>query len=132
MSGNGGPLSVAKNSVVKFLANQNIPRQSIQLLRQYEYEVYSISESALGVSDIKVIEIAQKSNLIILTFDKDYGDIIFKKGNPNPPAVIFFRDKGLNPMFAGKILLSIIAAGIIEFQNHFTVVEKDSIRQRKY
>jgi len=70
--------------------------------------------------------------LIILTFDSDYGELIFKYAKENPPAVVFFRNKVNQPDFAATALISLIEhSGIILF-NAFTVVETNNIRQRFY
>ena len=70
--------------------------------------------------------------MIILSFDSDYGELIFKYAKENPTAVVFFRNKGNQPDFAATALISLIEhSGIILF-NSFTVVETNNIRQRFY
>lgn len=115
-----------------FLANENFPRPSILLLRAKGYIVESIQEKYQGISDEKVLQIAQESKLIILTFDKDYGELIFRYASSNPPSVIFFREKGGNPLYAGQILLTLLIESELSFSNSFTVIEDKSIRQRFY
>ena len=117
---------------MKFLANQNFPRPSIIAIRERGYEVVSVSEKYPGITDESIISIASQHDLIILTFDKDYGEIIFKYSKVNPPAVVFFREKGDSPQFAGQTLLSILHSSSIRIVNCFTVIEKDRIRQRQY
>jgi predicted nuclease of predicted toxin-antitoxin system len=85
-----------------FLANENFPRPSTQLLRANGFSVKSIQEECSGISDEAVIEMAVASNLIILTFDSDYGELIFKYAKTNPPSVVFFREKGQHPEFAAS------------------------------
>ena len=101
-------------------------------LRENGVEVHSIQEEFAGIDDEKVIEMASSKKLIILTFDSDYGEIIFKHKNINPPPVIFFRDKGNNPLFAGEILLKILSDSSISLADSFIVVEAENIRQRFY
>ena len=117
---------------MRFLANENFPFPSIRFLRQAGYHISSVSEQFSGISDYEVIEKAKVDNSIILTFDKDYGEIIFKHGQENPPAVIFFRFKGENPVKAGQLLIALIENKKIKLENKFTVIEKESIRQRTY
>jgi predicted nuclease of predicted toxin-antitoxin system len=100
-----------------FLANENFPRPSTILLRENGYIVKSIQEDYSGIDDVAVIKMAQEQNLIILTFDRDYGELIFKYAKDNPPSVVFFRAKGSQKIFL---------AGA------FTVIESDNIRQRFY
>lgn len=76
-----------------FLANENFPRPSTIILRENGFSVKSIQEDSPGISDDEIIKIALNSNLIILTFDRDYGELIFRYSKDNPPAVIFFRER---------------------------------------
>ena len=117
---------------MRFLANENFPFPSLQLLRKAGFEIISISESFPGISDPEVIEKAISYNAIILTFDKDYGELIYKYKRQAPPAVVFFRFKGEQPDAAGKILLDIMKIKEFVLENNFTVIERDSLRQRKY
>jgi|SRR5580704_1623136 predicted nuclease of predicted toxin-antitoxin system len=117
---------------MRFLANENFPFPSITFLRQAGYNISSVAEQYPGISDYEVIEKAKAENSIILTFDKDYGEIIFKHGQENPPAVIFFRFKGENPETAGKLLIDLIKNKTFKLENKFTVIEKESVRQRSY
>ena len=117
---------------MKFLANENFPFPSITFLRQAGYSISSVAEQYPGISDHEVIDKAKVDNSIILTFDKDYGEIIFKHGQENPPAVIFFRFKGENPEMAGRLLINLIENKRLQLENKFTVIEKESVRQRTY
>ena len=61
-----------------FLANENFPKPSIKLLRDSGLVITSIQEKCPGISDAEVLEMAVESDLIILTFDRDYGELIFR------------------------------------------------------
>jgi predicted nuclease of predicted toxin-antitoxin system len=124
--------SATKISLMKFLANENFPMPSTRLLRESGVAVKSILEECPGISDKQVIEMAQKDNLIILTFDKDYGELIFRYGYQKPPAVVFFRFKGNAPDYAGNLLKALLKEKVIKLANTFTVIEENNIRQRQY
>lgn len=115
-----------------FLANENFPRPSTIILREKGYHIISIQEKARGISDEEVIKMALDANLIILTFDRDYGELIFKYAKDNPPAVVFFREKGNTPEFAGSSLVSILSNKEISLSEAFTVIEVNNVRQRFY
>jgi predicted nuclease of predicted toxin-antitoxin system len=118
--------------MMKFLANENFPFPSIKILRKNAIDVYSIAENNPGIDDKEVIEIALEKSLTILTFDRDYGELIFKYAISTPPAVIYFRNKGQEPEFAANILINILSENTIQIDACFTVVDHDNIRQRKY
>jgi predicted nuclease of predicted toxin-antitoxin system len=117
---------------MKFLANENFPLPSIHLLKNAGYEVISIAEKFSGISDMEVIKKANTDTLIILTFDKDYGEIIFKNKFKKPPAVVFFRFKGSKPETAGILLIDLIENKGLTIENAFSVIEKEGVRQRIY
>ena len=115
-----------------FLANENFPRPSIIFLREHGYDVISIQEIHPGLSDSDVLEKAIERSLIILTFDRDYGELIFRYAIENPPSVIYFRSKGMHPLFVGQVLLNLLKDTKFEIFNAFTVIDANSIRQRFY
>lgn len=117
---------------MKFLANENFPKPSIDLIRNFGCTVISIASSYSGISDHEVVQLALQKDLIILTFDKDYGEIIFKEKIPVPPSVTFFRHKGADNQFAGDAICTLLESNQIRLNNHFTVIEENGIRQRSY
>ena len=112
-----------------FLANENIPTTSIRLLREKGLDVYAITECDSGISDIKVLEIAAREERVILTFDKDYGELIYKLKLPKPAGIILMRFEPNTPEEPGEVLLQLIAEKIT-FKGFFTVIKLDQIRQR--
>jgi predicted nuclease of predicted toxin-antitoxin system len=116
---------------MKFLANENFPKPSITFLRQKGYYVKSIQEELSGISDEAVVKIAEQEQLIILTFDSDYGEILFKHLRESPPSVVYFRFKGRSPAEAAQILLELVVKKDLKLAGYFTVIEETGIRQRK-
>ncbi|RCR71473.1 DUF5615 family PIN-like protein [Larkinella punicea] len=116
---------------MRFLANENFPGPSIRRLRAEGYDVISISETNGGWKDTQVLAQAVAEQLIILTFDRDYGELLFRYRLESPPAVVYFRRKGNTPDDAAKILIDLLSTGKIDILNHFTVIDEDGIRQRK-
>lgn len=115
-----------------FLANENFPRPSIILLRDHSYIIKSIQEDSAGIPDKEVIAMAVEMNLIILTFDRDYGELIFRYSKNNPPSIVYFREKGADPLFAGRLLIDLLSNATFSITNAFTVLEEKNIRQRFY
>lgn len=116
---------------MKFLANENFPFPSTELLRIKGYEVKSIVEENRGISDEEVMQIAEEEKLIILTFDSDYGELIFRYRREKPPSVVYFREKGQTPIHAGEWLIEALENSKIKVEGYFTVIESTGIRQRK-
>ena len=116
---------------MRFLANENFPAPSITRLRAVGHDVSSMLEAAPGITDGAVIAIAVREDRCVLTFDKDYGELIFTEGLEDPPAVVFFRHRGPSPEAAAELLQELLAQST-ELLGRFTVVEEGGIRQRMY
>ncbi len=114
-----------------FLANENFPYPSIRVLRENGFEILSIGESFGGMSDEKVLQKAVSEKRIILTFDRDYGELIYKYKLEAPPAVVYFRTKGPDPIYAGRLLLELIQTNSLDLEGYFTVLDENGIRQRR-
>lgn len=113
-----------------FLANENFPLASIKLLRKAGYNVAAVIEDAPGSKDGDVLKAANASNQIILTFDRDYGELIYHYKAFGPAGVIYFRFDPANPEEPAIILLKILTEKEIVVMEKFTVVERNGIRQR--
>jgi len=72
---------------------------------------------------------ANQEKLIILTFDRDYGELIYKLRMPVPGGVVCFRFNPSNPAEPAEYVLQLLSEGIL-FENKFTVVERERLRQR--
>ena len=74
-----------------FLANENFPLVSIQLLRNAGHNVKSVAEDMPGSNDHEVLACASERMLVILTFDRDYGELVHRHTMPAPAGIVYFR-----------------------------------------
>jgi predicted nuclease of predicted toxin-antitoxin system len=63
---------------MKFLANENFPHPSIQLLKSLGYDVVSVNNDRPSITGEEVVKWANAEGRVILTFDRDYGEIVFR------------------------------------------------------
>ncbi len=117
---------------MKLLANENLPQDSVLLLRERGYDVYSIGSDNPSISDEVVMGIAIEQNRVIITFDRDYGELIFRKGYRPNAGVIYLRIEPLYPTYPAEIVHRIITSGNFRFENTLTVVDENRVRQRPY
>ncbi len=112
-----------------FLADENLEYRIITHLRKKGYDVFAITEGLASMKDENVIENAYHENRIILTNDKDFGDLIFLQ-KLRHKGVILFRFKNEN------ILDKIDAIDILlknhkdKLQNKFVLVEDTRVKIR--
>ncbi|MCC3583645.1 MAG: DUF5615 family PIN-like protein [Microcoleus sp. PH2017_30_WIL_O_A] len=67
---------------------------------------------------------------VILTFDRDYGELIYRLRMRSPRGVIYLRFRPHTPEEPASILLNLLQIEGLQFEEWFTVVERDQIRQR--
>jgi len=115
-----------------FLANENFPVFSIRLLRNAGHNVASVLEDTSGARDSEVLRRGHEESRIILTFDRDYGELIYRHKSIVPAGLVFFRFDPATPGEPAEILLEIIEKDKITLMGKFTVIERERIRQRAY
>ncbi len=114
---------------LRLLANENFPMPSVATLRDAGHDILAIAETHRGITDREVLSIAVAENRWVATFDRDYGDLIFARDLPSPPALILFRLRSYRPDDPGRILLDLLRESS-RFAGQFVVVEEDSLRIR--
>lgn len=115
---------------MNFLANENFPLCSVRLLRNAGHDVISVIETTPGAKDRQVLNLANNENCIILTFDRDYGELIYRHKSICTTGVVYFRFDPSTPEEPAKILLNLIDKGKVPILEKFTVVERSRVRQR--
>ena len=115
---------------MKLLANENYPIASVKCLRDKGYDIVAIAEASPGDSDLEVLSRAVEENRIIITFDRDYGELIYRLKLPIPPGIIYLRFVPKNPLEPAEYVLELIESENIKVEGKFTVGDGRHIRQR--
>jgi predicted nuclease of predicted toxin-antitoxin system len=77
------------------------------------------------------MQIAISETRTIITYDSDYGELIFKGGYHPKAGVIFLRNQPSEPLDTFKIIQKLISNPNLSFDGALTVVDSDTIRQKK-
>ncbi|GAA5032008.1 hypothetical protein GCM10011506_24650 [Marivirga lumbricoides] len=117
---------------MKYLANENVPFSSVTYLKSKGYDIKAIGVDDPSITDEEVMQIAIDENRTIITYDSDYGELIFKHGYKPQAGVIFIRTQPTEPLETAKILEELLTNRIISFQRNLTVIDSNTIRQKKY
>ena len=117
---------------MKLLANENFPYKSIYYLKEKGYDVLSIGMDNPSIKDSEVMTIAINEERTILTFDRDYGELIFRHNYKPEKGVIYLRLDEYEPGQPGLIIEEIITNKEIDLTRALTVVDNNGMRQRKY
>lgn len=114
---------------MRFLVNENISRTVIRELRTQGHDVLSVKESMGGASDEVVLVRAREENRLIVTQDKDFGELAFRWGLLPPSGVVLLRLTGESPESDNRLTLEILS-GAEDFPGNFVVAESGRVRIR--
>ena len=115
---------------MKFLADENIEREFIEALRESGFDVLSVRESYIGIEDDEILQIAENENAVILTYDTDFGALIFRYSLKSR-GVILLRLSDVTLVEKIDKTISAIREHEAEFENAFTVISEKLVRIRK-
>lgn len=115
----------------KLLADENIPARMIDALRAEGFDVLSIQETTPGISDANVLRLAVDQARILLTFDRDYGELIFRQGFAPPISVIYFRSFPSNPYEVSDTVISLLRESE-SLAGAILVITRQGIRRRNF
>jgi predicted nuclease of predicted toxin-antitoxin system len=110
---------------MNLLADEGVDKQIVVRLREEGYSVSYVAEMAPGISDDIVLELANKEGSLLLTSDKDFGDLVFRLRRLSA-GVVLIRLAGLTP--AKKA--SVISKHSQELAKAFTVITPMGVRIR--
>ncbi len=116
---------------MKLLADENFPAPVVSALRQAGHDVLSIAETVPGASDSQVLSAAIESQRLLLTLDRDYGDLIFRHGHPAPAGVVLFRLNAPRRQEDNRRMIEVLQH-LDTYVGRFTTVTDTLIRSRAF
>lgn len=96
-------------------------------LKKLGYDITWIAEENPSLDDISIFKIAQKENRILLTNDKDFGDIVFRQKLVSS-GIVLFRIKGQDTREKIKLLTKVLVSHKDRISKHFVVITKEKFR----
>ena len=114
---------------MRLIANENVTGSVIQELRRRGHDVPAVKESMRSEQDDVILARAQGEYRIVVTHDKDFGELAFRSQLPSSCGVILFRLAGTDPDTDNQRILEVLE-GRTDWPGHFSVVTDDRIRMR--
>ena len=112
---------------MRLLANENFPLDAVESLRTNGHDIAWIREDARGSKDEQVLARAQQEDRILVTFDKDFGELAFRSKLPATSGVILFRISAQSSQYIAEVAVQALASRT-DWVGHFSVVEDQRIR----
>lgn len=118
-----------KRRKVKFLADENIEYRIVTHLREKGYDILAITESFVSMNDEKILQKAYLEDRVLLTNDKDFGDLIFLQ-KLHHKGIILFRFKSENLLDKIHVFDVLLKNYQEKLMNKFVVIGDSQIKIR--
>jgi hypothetical protein len=114
---------------MRFLANENFPGTAVTALEAAGHDVVWVRAAAPDATDPEVLAWAAREERILLTFDKDFGELARGSALPRACGVVLLRMPMPRPGDVGQRLADLIM-GRDDWAGYFSVIEPGRIRMR--
>ena len=114
---------------MRVLTDENVSSAVIRGLRATGQDVLAVKESLAGATDQQILARAQAEQRLLLTHDKDFGELAYRRGLPARCGVVLFRLSGAQPDADNWRILSVLQ-GREDWAGAFSVVTEDRLRMR--
>jgi hypothetical protein len=102
----------------------------VAVLEKAGHDIAWVRLVASGAADADVLAATARESRILLTFDKDFGELAARSASPPGCGVVLFRGPAPSAASAGQRLAARIAARD-DWSDHFSVVEPGRVRMRR-
>jgi len=115
---------------MEFLADENVEKPIVDMLRNKGHDVLYISEFMKRSVDEQLLEQANLESRILLTNDKDFGELVYLQGRKSS-GIILMRFVSEKSSVKVSFMEQLINNYAYRLKNHFTVIDEAKIRFRK-
>ena len=112
---------------MRFLADESLERSAVDVIRSLGHDVAWITEDQPSLADEDVLARAGATDRILITADKDFGDLVFARGLPAAPGVILLRINA--DAYARAAILAAALQTRDDWAAHFSVIDSKRIRR---
>lgn len=116
---------------MKIVADEGIEARLVLGLREAGFTVIYIAELMPSVSDRVVLEYASRDKSILLTRDKDFGDLVFKDGINHYGIVLVRLKDTMSTLQKVEIVSNAFQRYSTQFQHAFSVIDENLVRIRQ-
>ena len=112
-----------------FVADENFDFAVVRRLREDGHLVLAIAESFSSISDPQVLQIAVDRQAVLLTEDKDFGELVHRLQMPHC-AILLVRLFNIDSLEKAKRISTVIENRQEELINNFSVLTNEQLRIR--
>jgi len=115
---------------LKLVADESVDRPIVERLRRDGHSVESIAERSPGVDDQQVLKLSVESQAVLLTADRDFGEMVIRHGLAST-GIVLVRLSGLRAEQKAELVAVAIAAHGDTLLDSFAVISPGAVRIRQ-
>lgn len=115
---------------MNLLADESVDRQIVDRLRREGHAVRYVAEMEPGIPDDTVLSLANQEADVLLTADKDFGELGFRQGQVTS-GIFLVRLAGLSPARKAGVVATAVSRHSRELPGAFAVLTPGSFRIRR-
>ena|SRR2546423_6941636 len=112
---------------MNFVADESCAGPVIQALREAGHDVVAIAEIAKGATDDQVLERALKDKRVLITEDRDFGELVYARRRSSAGVILLRFYSGARGTKVATVIEVVSKLGS-RLQDAFTVVEPGRVR----
>lgn len=112
---------------MRFLADESCDFAVVRSLRKAGHDVLAVAEISPRADDDVVLNLAAKEQCILLTEDKDFGELVYAKLQANC-GVLLIRYPAKKRATMPKAVLALISKRGEELENRYVVMQPGRVR----
>jgi hypothetical protein len=113
---------------MRLLADENFPGRAVTALRGLGHDVSWAVDLHASTNDEHILEVAGREKRVIITLDKDFGELAFRRGLPATCGIVLFRFPADPELITAQAIRVLPIDS--DFTGRFVVVEVDRLRER--
>ncbi|MDX1973986.1 MAG: DUF5615 family PIN-like protein [Candidatus Sumerlaeia bacterium] len=112
---------------MRFLVDDCTGPRVAAWLREHGHEVYSVHDEAPGITDLQVLAKASDEGWILITNDRDFGDLVFRERRAHHGVILLrLSDERADCKIA--TIASLIEGYGSQLPHRFVVVSENAVR----
>ncbi len=114
---------------MRFIVDESTGAAVIEYLRSVGYDVFAVAEAMPQADDAVVLARAVSEERVLITNDKDFGELVFRSGQAYH-GVVLLRLRDESPANRIRVLETILERYAEQLARHFIVATERGVRIR--
>lgn len=113
---------------MNLLADESVDRLIVERLRADGHYVAYVAELDPGITDLEVLQQANELPALLITSDKDFGELVFQQGLDTALGVVLIRLSGVSAVRKAELVSEAFQQHANDFPQSFSVVSAGRLR----